>query len=60
MTPFCINFPDEHAILRGETHSDAWHETIFSLAFVVVLSEPSRRIVRLLQSFLTRSTIEFM
>lgn len=45
MTPFCINFSDEHGILCGETHSDAWHETMCSLAFVVVLSLPSRRMV---------------
>lgn len=39
MIPFCINFPDEHPILCGETLSDVWHETIYSLAFVVVLYE---------------------
>lgn len=38
MTPFHINFPDEHGILCSEIHCEAWHETIYSLAFVVVLS----------------------
>ena len=45
MTPFCINFPDEHGILCSEIHCEAWHETIYSLALVVVLYEPLRRIV---------------
>ena len=43
MSRFLHKFSTEHAILRGETHSDAWHETIYSLAFVVVLSKSSRR-----------------
>ena len=60
MTPFHINFPDEHGILCSEIHCEAWHEIMYSLAFVVVLYEPSCRILCLLQSFLTRSTIEFM
>ena len=39
MTPFHINFPDEHGILCSEIHCEAWHETMYSLAFVVVLYE---------------------
>ena len=57
MTPVHINFPDEHGTLCVETHSDVWHETIHSLAFVVVLSRPLSRIVRLLQFFLLQGRI---
>ena len=45
MTPFHINFPDEHGILCSEIHCEAWHEIMCSLVFVVVLYEPLRRIV---------------
>ena len=38
MTPFCINFPMNMPYYVAKHICDAWHETIYSLAFVVVLS----------------------